>query len=244
MKILFALLLLLCFHPVLFSQNLEDDYTENDFRKRNARKLTVMYTGVDTLTGLQQKPQIMFIATFNPENRVITIRDMDTEHEQYFLTDDLDMLYKVEEDGYEDTASYTQCHARKVNDTTVAGCEEIIWYNRKGQVLKMMTDTSSRQVKIYRETNFFYSGDTLKREVYKRFVFSPGLSHRQVMEEPEAVTEAVYSGNIKTEIVTERIGSSKEFRAHRVITEIKPKVTTSKTYYHNELTGIEQYIFE
>ncbi len=243
-RILFALLLFPGFHSVLFSQNLDDDYTENDFRKRNARKLTVMYTGVDTVTGLQKKPRITFIATFNPENRIITIRDMDPGDEQYFLTDDLDILYKVEKNGREDTTDYTQCHDRKVNDTTIAGCENMIRYNRKGQVLKMMTDTSNRKVRIYRETNFFYSGDTLKKEVYKRFVFGPGLSYRQVMEEPEAVMEAVYTGDIKTETFTERTGASKELRTHQVITEIKPKVITSKTYYHNKLTGIEQHIFE
>ena len=239
-----TLILLLISWTSLSSQNLSGDFTANDFLKRKSTKLKHTVTTVDSVTK-KQTTKTTLIAIYNPKTKIITIQDVEIKYKHYVLTDAQNELHTVDANGKEDTVNFLPCRPLRINDTTFKNCDMISIYNKKGQLIKTVTDTNSTTAMTLIENSYRYSGDTLKYSISKTFIFYPNNSaNKYFPDEPEISTETFFKGDqeISTTKVLNR--SSKTITTSKTITVNSPKTITSKTYYNDKLTSIGAYVFE
>jgi hypothetical protein len=239
-----TLIFLLISVTTLSSQNLSGDFTANDFLKRKSTKLKFLATTVDSVTK-KQTTKTTLTAIYNPKTKIITIQDVDTKYKHYVLTDCKNELHTVDANGKEDTVNFLPCRALRLNDTTFKECDFISVYNKKGQLIKSVTDTNSTTAMTLIENCYYYSGDTLKRSVSKTFIFYPGFTaNKYDPNEPEQVTETFFNGDQEHSTTKVLKRPSKTITTSKTVTENRPKTITSKTYYNDKLTFIGTYVFE
>ena len=239
-----TLILLLISVTTLSSQNLSGDFTANDFIKRKSTKLKYLVTAIDSVTK-KQTTKTTLTAIYNSKTKIITIQDIETKYKHYMLTDSKNELHTVDINGKEDTVNFLPCRPLRLNDTTFKNCDMISVYNKKGQLLKTVTDTNSTTAMMLTENSYRYTGDTLKYSISKRFIFYPNNSaNKYYPDEPEEMTETFFKGDqeLSTTKVLKR--PSKTIVTSKTVTENKPKTITSKTYYNDKLTFIGTYVFE
>ena len=226
------------------SQNLWGDFTANDFLKRKSTKLKFLETTIDTVTK-KQTTKTTLTAIYNTKTKIITILDVENKYKYYVLTDSKNELHNVDVNGKEDTVNFLPCKSLRLNDTTFKNCDMISVYNKKGQLIKEVTDTNSTTAMMLTENSYRYSGDTLKYSISKTFIFYPGFSvNKYNPNEPEKMTETFFKGNQEFSTTKELKRSSKKITTSKTITENRPKTITSKTYYNDKLTFIGTYVFE
>lgn len=239
-----TLIFLLISSTILSSQNLSGDFTANDFIKRKSTKLKYLATTVDSVTK-KQTTKTTLTAIYNPKTKIITIKDVETKYKHYVLTDSKNELHVVDAGGKEDTVNLLQCRPIRLNDTTFKNCDMISVYNKKGQLLRMVTDTNSTTTMMLTENSYRYYGDTLKYSISKRFIFYPNSSaNKYDPNEPEEVTETFFKDDQEFSTTKTLKRPSKIIVTSKTVTENKPKTITSKTYYNDKLTFIGTYVFE
>ncbi len=239
-----SLVFLLISWVSLSSQNFSGDFTENDFLKRKSTKLNYLITTIDSVTK-KQVTRTSLIAIYSPKTKIITIQDVETKYKSYVMTDSQNELYTVDANGKEDTVNFVQCKPLRLNDTTLETCDMIYVYNKKGQLIKAVTDTNSMSSMMFTENSYDYAGDSLKHSVSKRFIFyANSISNKYFPEEPEEVEETFFKGSQELSIRKVLNRPSKTITIFKTITENEPKTITSKTYCNDKLILIGTYVFE
>ena len=213
-------------------------FTEKDFTSRKATKVKCLLTEIDTINN-HKHSTILLKATFDPKTKIIK-----TSEELYYRTDTVtNEVYSVDENGKALRVNFT-CEQRQLNDTTIKYCNnQIDFFSRKGQLIKTI-DTNLTQKYIF-ETTFFYSGDTLKKNLHK---ISPMDNNKNIKkndpDDPEEITETLYS---KNKIIATRkilISPSKEIIVSKTITENNPSTIVTKIFVFNKLTSITTFTFK
>lgn len=238
------LIFLLISWTILPSQNLWGDFTANDFIKRKSTKLKFLATSIDSVTK-KQSTKTTLNAIYNPKTKIITIIDIENKYKYYVLTDSKNELHNVDVNGKEDTVNFLPCKPLRLNDTTFKNCEMISIYNKKGQLLKEVTDTNSTTAMMLTENTYRYSGDTLKHSISKTFIFYPDFTvNKYNPNEPEEITETFFKGDQEISTTRKLIRPSKIIITSKTITENGPKTIISKTYYNDKLAFMGTYVFE
>jgi hypothetical protein len=241
-QLLFHTLVLLSLQA--FAQNVVGEFTARDFEQRNSTRLRWYSTQVDTLTGREEE-ELTLEAFYNPRTKIVSVQQFNPVAKHYEMTDSLNLLYEVNWKGIPDTANYPQLKKKWNTDRKVLHVNEaFLFFNEKGQLVRMLTDTTLKGLIGVDELRFFYEGDSLKNSVRKfhRVYYQPNGSYLQ-NPKPETLIEVLYDSNKETETSNYLEPSSSLWITFVTVTEKTGSSIISRTYYKGKLLEIRKIVF-
>jgi hypothetical protein len=220
-------------------QNLFGDFTERDFLKRKSTELIGINTKIDTLSNTQ-KVDTLFIASYNPKNKIISILYPEFSRiPQYFLTDSFDNIYPVDEEGKEDTITYPHVKVKHFKNGAIKYNGEFWFYNKRKKLIRTITDTTDATIATFTQWNFYYSNDTLVKKVMRTFTnteFRYGFKYDK--NNPDQIEETTISNHKEVTIRKTVDRKSQELTTINILTDVQEKKIISKEYINNKLARI------